>query len=280
MFKTTHLTATNERYGAFKKDTSHMGNWIEIISFTYPHEAHLAKGKLESEGIEVLIKDELTAQVINYYSNAIGGVKLLVKDSNYDNAYHILIKSGYIKEKIIEPNIFLVRFEKLTSKLPLIGILIIELRLVILVTLSLIIIIVPIVLLSLPSTIEKLTDNSWCVEKIYFKGQELTPYSLGIRMESEYDNCSETMNFRENGVVDFPGINSYSERACWELRNDSLIITAWSIGGKRKIAEKDDTVKKSIYNGVYSLAIKNNIIKMQSDSLTIIGRIYNFNLRF
>ena len=50
------------------KDTSQMDNWITVISFIYPHEAHLAKGKLESEGFEVVIKDELTVQVNNFYS--------------------------------------------------------------------------------------------------------------------------------------------------------------------------------------------------------------------
>jgi hypothetical protein len=260
-----------------------MDNWITIISFTYPHEAHLAKGKLESEGIEVVIKDELTTQVINFYSNAIGGVKLLVKESDYENALQLLIESGYIKKQIGEPNKFFTRFDKLTSKLPLIGKSVIELRFVILVALTLIVIIVPIVLLSLPSTLEKLTENSWCVDKIYYKGLELAPYTLGIRMESEYDNCSETMNFRQNGVVDFPGINSNSERARWELRNDSLIITPWLIDNNFTIAEnleiieKEDTVKKSIYYGEYSLEIKNNLIKMQSDNLTILGKTYRFN---
>lgn len=263
-----------------------MDNWITIISFTYPHEAHLAKGKLESEGFEVMIKDELTAQVNNFYSNAIGGVKLLVKESDYVSARQMLIESGYIKEQIGEPNKFFTRFDKLTSKLPLIGKSIIELRLIIFVALTLIIIIVPIVILSLPSTTEKLTENSWCVDKIYYKGLELSPYTLGIKMESEYDNCSETMKFRENGVVDFPGINSNSERARWELRNDSLIITNWSIGNdftigeNLEIIEKKDSVMKSIYHGAYSLEIKNNVIKMQSDSLTIVGKVYRLDFRF
>jgi len=131
-----------------------MNNWITIISFTYPHEAHLVKGKLESEGIEVMIKDELTVQVINFYSNAIGGVKLLVKDSDYDKAYQVLIESGYIKEKITTPNKYWTRFDKLTSNLPLIGKSIIELRLIILAGLTLIIIFTPVVLLSLPSTLD------------------------------------------------------------------------------------------------------------------------------
>ena len=80
-----------------------MDNWITIISFTFPHEAHLAKGKLESEGIEVIVKDELTVQINNFYSNAIGGVKLLVKPSDYGNARQILTESGYINERIAEP---------------------------------------------------------------------------------------------------------------------------------------------------------------------------------
>lgn len=263
-----------------------MENWITVISFTYPHEAHLAKGKLESEGIEVIIKDELTAQVNNFYSNAIGGVKLLVRDFDFDNANQILVESGYIKEMNPLPNKFWTRFDKLTSKLPLIGKSIIELRLIILVALTLIILSIPIVLLSLPSTVEKLTENSWCVDMIYYKGQGFVPNSLGIKMESIYDNCSETMSFRENGIVEFPGINSYGERARWELRNDSLIITSWSIDNNYsidknlKIIEKVDTLKKSIYLGSYSLEIKDNAIKMQSDSLIIFGKVHRFNFRF
>jgi hypothetical protein len=263
-----------------------MDNWITIISFTYPHEAHLAKGKLESEGVEVIIKDELTVQVNNFYSNAIGGVKLLVRDFDYDNANQILVESGYIKEKISLPNKFWTRFDKLTSKLPLIGESIIELRLIIIVALILIIISIPIVFLSLPSTVEKLTENSWCVEKIYYKGQELIPNSLGIKMESYYDNCSEIMSFRENGIVDFPGINAYGERARWEIRNDSLIITSWSIDNNitidtnLKIIEKGDALEKSIYPGTYSLEIKDNTIKMQSDSLIIFGKVYRSNFIF
>ncbi|MFR9164915.1 MAG: putative signal transducing protein [Clostridium baratii] len=58
-----------------------MKDWIEIISFTYPHEAHLAKSLLEASNIEVFIKDEFTIQVNNFYSNAIGGVKILVEKS-------------------------------------------------------------------------------------------------------------------------------------------------------------------------------------------------------
>ncbi|MDD2964262.1 MAG: DUF2007 domain-containing protein [Bacteroidales bacterium] len=75
-----------------------MENFVTVISFTYPHQAHLAKGFLESNEIETIIQDEFTVQVNNFYSNAIGGVKLLVAESNYDKSILLLKKSGYIQE--------------------------------------------------------------------------------------------------------------------------------------------------------------------------------------
>lgn len=69
-----------------------------LISFTYPHEAHMAKGYLESNGIESILKDEMTVSVNNFYSNAVGGVKLLVKASDYDNGIRLLKDSGYITD--------------------------------------------------------------------------------------------------------------------------------------------------------------------------------------
>lgn len=263
-----------------------MNKWKIILTFTYPHEAYIAKGKLESEGIPVQIRDELTAQVNNFYSNAIGGVKLLVQEKNYEIALKILVESGQIKEPEQTENKLLNRFDKISSKLPLIGKSIIELRLIVIVALLLIVIITPLAIMSLPSTLEKLIQNSWCVDKIYYQGQELIPNSYGLKVVSEYDNCSETINFRENGIVDFPGIDSYGYRAHWEYTNDTLIITELSIGNNYtigenlEITENEENIKKSIFYGKYSLEIKDNRIKLQSDSLIILGKVHSFNFRF
>jgi len=263
-----------------------MKDWITILTFTYPHEAHLAKGKLESEGIEVQITDELTVQVHNFYSNAIGGVKLLVRETDLQRANQILIDSGYIKPQKQTENRLLNWIDKYTARLPLIGKTILEIRLIAFIMTILILIAIPIVLLSIPSKFEKLTENSWCVDNLYYKGQELTPNSLGLRMDSQYDNCSETMDFRENGIVTFPGIDSYGERFRWELRNDSLVISEWNyndnyvLGDNLEIIEKEESKEKSIFYGVYSLEIKNNLIKMQSDNLIILGKVHRFNFHF
>lgn len=75
-----------------------MENWVTVLTFAYPHEAHMAQNFLESEGVETMLKDELTTQIVNFYSNAIGGVKLQTREKDYDNAIEILQRGGYIVE--------------------------------------------------------------------------------------------------------------------------------------------------------------------------------------
>ncbi len=59
-----------------------MDKFITIITTQYPHEAHMIKSKLESEGVSVFLKDELTVQSHNFISNAIGGVKVQIRSSD------------------------------------------------------------------------------------------------------------------------------------------------------------------------------------------------------
>jgi len=74
-----------------------MDDFKKLITFIYPHEAHLAKSYLEANGVKTYVKDELTVQVNNFYSNAIGGVKLMIKDSDYETGLQLLKDGGYIK---------------------------------------------------------------------------------------------------------------------------------------------------------------------------------------
>jgi len=95
-----------------------MGNWPLLMTFTYPHEAHLVKGYLESNGIETIIHDELTAQVNNFYSNAIGGVKLLVCESDYKQGIQLLKDGGYLVDEDLEAEdtVEIVLAEQFTNK--------------------------------------------------------------------------------------------------------------------------------------------------------------------
>ena len=59
-----------------------MSKFHKIAVYQYVAEAMLFKGKLESEGIEVFLQDENTINTDPLLSNAIGGVKLLVRKTS------------------------------------------------------------------------------------------------------------------------------------------------------------------------------------------------------
>jgi len=72
-----------------------MKNYKHIATFTYPSELAVARSILEVNEIDCYVKDEITVQVHNFYSNAIGGIRLEVPDDEYHDAYEILSNSGY-----------------------------------------------------------------------------------------------------------------------------------------------------------------------------------------
>ncbi|NVC52685.1 putative signal transducing protein [Vibrio diabolicus] len=63
---------------------------IVVERFSFPHEAHIARASLDSVGIESYIADEHTVNTQWLYSNAIGGVRLMVAESDAEDAKQIL----------------------------------------------------------------------------------------------------------------------------------------------------------------------------------------------
>ena len=61
-----------------------------IGRYQYTSEAMIFKGKLESEGIEVYMKDNYTIEANPLYSNAMGGVKLYVRNEDLGSTQEIL----------------------------------------------------------------------------------------------------------------------------------------------------------------------------------------------
>ena len=61
-----------------------------IARFQYSSEAQIIKGRLEAEGIQVFLSDNLTIDTDPLVSNAIGGVKLKVLSHQALKAQHIL----------------------------------------------------------------------------------------------------------------------------------------------------------------------------------------------
>ena len=63
-----------------------------IARFQYSSEAQIVKGRLEAEGIQVFLSDNLTIDADPLVSNAIGGVKLKVLSRDALKAQYILQK--------------------------------------------------------------------------------------------------------------------------------------------------------------------------------------------
>ncbi|WP_291530303.1 DUF2007 domain-containing protein [Bacteroides sp. UBA939] len=72
--------------------------FITVLTATFGYEVAVIRGRLESEGITCFVQDELTVQVSPFYSNAIGGVKLQVRENDLEQAVEILEEAGYIKD--------------------------------------------------------------------------------------------------------------------------------------------------------------------------------------
>lgn len=71
-----------------------MNTFKTIAVFSYPAEAVVVKGKMESEGITVFLKDEFTVATDPFATNAIGGVKMQVYKEDYIKAMGILETSN------------------------------------------------------------------------------------------------------------------------------------------------------------------------------------------
>ncbi|MBS1774222.1 MAG: hypothetical protein JST82_15295 [Bacteroidetes bacterium] len=68
---------------------------ITVAVFPNAFNAHLVQGRLHADGVGSYIKDEHTLQVNPLYSNALGGIKLQVKQTDVPVAIALIRQSGY-----------------------------------------------------------------------------------------------------------------------------------------------------------------------------------------
>ncbi len=61
-----------------------------VARYSFPYEAHIARGKLESEGIPAFVADEQTINMQWLYSDALGGVRLQVPSAWAERARDVL----------------------------------------------------------------------------------------------------------------------------------------------------------------------------------------------
>ncbi len=98
-----------------------MNEWVTIATFNYAHQTALLKGRIESEGLLCNIKDELIVNTNPLYSNAIGGVKVQVRDCDVQNVIPLLKELGYNVEGDASFEKLVTKFVRFTQKIPVIN---------------------------------------------------------------------------------------------------------------------------------------------------------------
>ena len=71
--------------------------FVVLQSFSNYVDAHILMGRMEEEGIRCWLKDEHTVTIDPILTNALGGIKLMVRREQYERAAALL--NEYLAEK-------------------------------------------------------------------------------------------------------------------------------------------------------------------------------------
>ena len=195
--------------------------FLTVATFTYPHDMYIVMGRMESEGIECRTLDELSIQVYNYASDALGGVKLQVRSSQKEAAEKILLENEILTIEETNDAPLWPGLERWSRKIPFLSVLPFEVRMIVLSTTTILLLVLSIFLMSRPTLKDQLMDSSWCIEFISHNGQSYEPRTTGLMVTFE-GQCTEDLQFREQDHCSFPGFNTRRFYGAWQLKGDSL----------------------------------------------------------
>lgn len=231
-----------------------MSNFVTVWTFTHPSEAYVVMGRLESEGIECYLVNELTTQVNPLYSNAVGGVKLQVKDEHLPLAIESLKASGYAyeEERSTSPiyDWIAVKLDKRFrfQKLPKLGILFS-------VVLAIAAIVFIAYILIKPSLYDVLTEPTWCVHRVVYNHESYAPNTNQGLILTMQGMCNETVTFDSDGRLKLPGFSTRAIYGTWRL-------------GTRSVEIQTDTLQ-DVFNGKYLIEYSTNELTLTSPKTTI-----------
>lgn len=229
-----------------------MSVYITVATFTLPSELAVAKTKLESEGIESRVLNELTIQSHNFLSNAIGGVQLQVLESDFKLAYSILAEGGFIQMETPKKSIIQKKLESPIAQKR------VKYALVVFVTLSILIVIIGISTTSRPIISEVLVSDEWCLEYVIANELKYHPKTLapGISFSYAY-RCNEFLRFTKDGNIEIPGFGTRALKGKWQVLNDQIVLS-----------QMDTT--NSIFEGTYSYELYASKLFLYSDYLEFV----------
>ena len=65
-------------------------DFVPVLSFNDYIEASIVLGRLQNEGINCWLKDENSATIAPFFSNSIGGIKLMVAETQAARALELI----------------------------------------------------------------------------------------------------------------------------------------------------------------------------------------------
>lgn len=243
-----------------------MKNFITILTFTHPTELAIIRGRLESEGIETFVQDELTAQTNPLYSNAIGGVKLQVKDEDFELATEILRENGYIKDTYLNQLDFLSNFQRKLDRYKLLRRFRPEYVILILLVLVIGSATALLFYVTRKTNYDMFTESVWCVNEVEYLGKNYYPNTVQYVYVTGPGFCKEGLTLY-NKAITLPGFNSSAANGIWSFDKDSLRISSCDTFG-------------FVYNGQYAIEIHNNQMILSSNTTQIRCVSNNFYFHF
>ncbi|HTE00621.1 MAG TPA: DUF2007 domain-containing protein [Mucilaginibacter sp.] len=246
-----------------------MADFVTVLTVMYPQQLWIIKGRLESEGIQCFVKDELTVQAYNLYSNAVGGVKLQVQQQDVAIAVEILTELGYIRDEPIKPDL-LTQIEKKKESIPFLKKVSVVHVIVITTLLFVALLTTALYLIFRPSLAGLIVQNSWCVDRIDYMGKQIGPKTTGyfMRVTNNYGeaDCLERIVLDNiNHIITLPGINSNSISGNWKsVDNERIIISTDSL--------------KNIFAGIYKGDISGEQLILKSKTTIIYAHRDDFRI--
>jgi hypothetical protein len=198
-----------------------MKTLITVATFTLPSDLAIVKGRLESEGIECFVSDEMTVQVYNFVSNAVGGIKLKVRAEDVDRAREILQEAGHLRPTDMVPSEPTGKWYKLTQKIPFLNRMPLAFQPYVLAGIIISSAIIALAVVSMPSDYDHLLDANWCVEYIEHEGKKYKTDTTNYPFLF-YGHCREELHLLAHGSVVLPGFETDAVSAKWTFHGDSI----------------------------------------------------------
>jgi len=238
-----------------------MDKWVTVLTSSSQQRLWIIRGRLESQGIKCLIKDEWNVQAAHLYSNDLGMIKLQVLQQDEERVLEILKELDYLNDKPFRPD-FLASIDKKTANFFFFKKLPVTRRIMAMVFLGSVLLGTILYFTFRPSTYDMLTNTRWCVSKIYFRGKLIQPntqQAFKVNLIDRYGNnlnC-ETLDLMSYNYIILPGINSSAIGGYWKFddNDETLLINTDSL--------------KTIYNGTYDVDVSYNRLFLKSKTTEI-----------